>query len=66
MNEFWPTNTGQLSTSTLTGTSLEGLIPHLNDILVIRGLDNHAGAAQGDGPGDHARGTATFLTCVHP
>ncbi|MEE2789372.1 MAG: DUF1552 domain-containing protein, partial [Myxococcota bacterium] len=22
--------------------------------------------AQGDGPGDHARGTATFLTCVHP
>ena len=63
---FDPTNTGQLSTSTLTGTSLEGLIPHLNDILVIRGLDNHAGAAQGDGPGDHARGTATFLTCVHP
>jgi hypothetical protein len=66
MNEFWPNGTGQLTEASLAGTSLQALTPHLNELLMIKGLDNHAGSAQGDGPGDHARGTATFLTCVHP
>ncbi len=66
MDEFWPNTTGPLNAASLMGTSLEALTPHLNELLLIKGLDNHAGASQGDGPGDHARGTATFLTCVHP
>ena len=35
------------------------------DVLVLSNLDNYAGAAQGDGAGDHARGTGSFLTCAH-
>lgn len=66
MDEFWPNSTGVLNAASLAGTSLESLTPHLNDLLLIKGLDNHAASSQGDGPGDHARGTATFLTCVHP
>ena len=55
-----------LNAGNLGGTSLESLIPYADQLLVVNGLDNHAGSAQGDGPGDHARGTSTFLTCVHP
>ena len=66
MEMFWPSTVGPLDESQIMGTSLTTLAPHLQKILMIRGLDNHAGASQGDGPGDHARGTSTFLTCVHP
>lgn len=31
-------------------------------VSIITGLENNAGWAMGDGPGDHARGTGTFLT----
>lgn len=34
--------------------------------LVVSGLSNHAAKDQGEGPGDHARGTASFLTATHP
>ena len=37
-----------------------GLIP---DCLILSGLDNEP--ARPDGPGDHAAGTAGFLTCTH-
>ncbi len=66
MARFWPAAAGPLNAPALEGTSLASLAPHAAQLLVINGLDNHAGAAQGDGPGDHARGTSTFLTCVHP
>ena len=66
MSKFWPNTTGQLTASSLTNTSLTSLAPHLEHLLFVRGLDNHAASAQGDGPGDHARGTSTFLTCAHP
>jgi len=36
------------------------------DIVVFSGLAQVTGRALGDGPGDHARATATFLTGVHP
>jgi hypothetical protein len=36
------------------------------DILVLGGLNNRAGEPQGDGAGDHARGTGSFLTSAHP
>ena len=66
MANFWPSNTGILGEENLASTSLADLLPFADQLLMVNGLDNHAGAAQGDGPGDHARGTSTFLTCVHP
>ncbi|MGH8629217.1 MAG: DUF1552 domain-containing protein, partial [Burkholderiales bacterium] len=35
-------------------------------LLVLSGLDHYNGQALGDGPGDHARAGATWLTGVHP
>ena len=66
MSQFWPTSTGALSAASLNGTSLAPLSDFASKLLLINGLDNHAGSSQGDGPGDHARGTSTTLTCVHP
>ncbi len=36
------------------------------DVLVLSGLTHNTGRALGDGPGDHARAAASFLTGVHP
>jgi hypothetical protein len=46
-----------------TMKALEPFRDHLN---VFSGLAQVTGRALGDGPGDHARATATFLTGVHP
>jgi hypothetical protein len=45
---------------------LEPLAPLQDDVLVLSGLMDHNGEALGDGPGDHARASASFLTGVHP
>lgn len=45
---------------------LAPLSAHRDDVLVLSGLHNEAATAQGNGAGDHARGTSCFLTCVHP
>lgn len=37
-----------------------------SEFSVISGLAQEQGYAHGDGPGDHARSAATFLTGVHP
>ena len=34
-----------------------------DNLLVFSGLKDHNGEALGDGPGDHARAAASFLTC---
>ena len=44
--------------------TLQPLEPYRADINVISGLDNRPGEALF--PGNHARGTASFLTCVPP
>jgi hypothetical protein len=36
------------------------------DLFVLSGLDDHNGNELGDGPGDHARAGAAFLTGTHP
>lgn len=41
---------------------LEGL---REDLFVLTGLDDHNGNALGDGPGDHGRAGASFLSGVH-
>jgi hypothetical protein len=63
MPAFTPTTTG--SDYALTPI-LQPLAPYKSDVLVLSGLDNYAASAQGDGPGDHARGTGCFMTCAHP
>lgn len=45
---------------------LEPLAPVRERVLVLSGLALDPARAHGDGPGDHARSAATFLTCVHP
>ncbi len=45
---------------------LKPLEPYRQDLLVLSGLTQNNGRALGDGPGDHARAAATFLTGIHP
>jgi hypothetical protein len=45
---------------------LTPLAPVQDDVLVLSGLMDHGGMALGDGPGDHARAAASFLTGIHP
>ncbi len=46
--------------------SLEPLADLRSDISVLRGLAQVNARALGDGPGDHARSAAAFLTGAHP
>lgn len=48
------------------GPTLEPLQPHRGLVTVLTGLALDGGRAHGDGPGDHARAAASFLTCAHP
>ena len=45
---------------------LEPLEPLRERLLVATGLDLDGGFSHGDGPGDHARASASFLTTAHP
>lgn len=45
---------------------LEPLKPHQSDLLVLSGLALDKGRANGDGAGDHARASASFLTASQP
>ena len=45
---------------------LEPLVPYRNDVIVLGGLTNDGGRAKGDGPGDHGRAGAAYLTGMHP
>ena len=40
--------------------SLQSLSPFKDDIQIISGLDHDKAKSNGDGPGDHARASATF------
>jgi hypothetical protein len=64
MAEWTPTMNGAM-TGALPSTlqPLEGVRSSLN---VLTGLAQHNAFALGDGPGDHARSTACWLTGVHP
>ena len=46
--------------------TLKPVEPFRDRMLVLSGLDQYNGQALGDGPGDHARAGATWLTGVHP
>ena len=49
----------------LTNTLLP-VAPFRDQLLVVSGLAHRNGEALGDGPGDHARAGASWLTGVHP
>jgi hypothetical protein len=42
------------------------LAPYRDNLLFLSGLTLNGGRALGDGPGDHARAAASFLTGAHP
>ena len=46
--------------------TLAPLAEYRDDILLLSGLTQNNGRALGDGPGDHARAAASYLTGVHP
>jgi len=46
--------------------TLGPLEKYRSDISVLNGLTCNGGRAQGDGPGDHGRAGASYLTGVHP
>ena len=50
----------------VTSPILEPLEAVRDDVLVVSGLAHHNARALGDGPGDHARSAACFLTGAHP
>lgn len=59
MPDWTPAQAGALSALPPTLAALE---PHRADLLVLSGLVHDKARPNGDGPGDHARAAATFLT----
>jgi hypothetical protein len=45
---------------------LQPLQQHKSELLVLSGLSQDRAAANGDGPGDHARSAGSWLTCAQP
>lgn len=56
---WWPGGSGS---DYQLGSSLAALEPHKRDIQIVAGLGHKKANGNGDGPGDHARASATFLT----
>lgn len=46
--------------------STKSLEPHRSDLSFIQGLEHRHAYIHNDGPGDHARASATFLTAARP
>jgi Protein of unknown function (DUF1552) len=65
--EYWtpPGELGSTPLETLPRLS-SMLAPYKNDLLMLSGLTSNGGRALGDGPGDHGRAGAAYLTGVHP
>jgi hypothetical protein len=57
---WWPT--AGIGSSFSLGSSLSSLEAHKSDLQIIAGLGHKKASGNGDGPGDHARASATFLT----
>jgi hypothetical protein len=67
VESWWPRAEAQISTLPETlPPVLQPLAPYRSDVLLLGGLTNDGGRAHGDGPGDHGRAGAAYLTGVHP
>src|SRR5277367_6592261 len=42
------------------------IVPYRSEVMILSGLDCNGGRALGDGPGDHGRAGAAYLTATHP
>ncbi len=74
----WPSSTSPTASTWPTGrpqaraadfalpATLEPLAPFKDDLLVLTGLAHDKARPNGDGPGDHARALAAFLTGAQP
>ncbi|HCE03639.1 MAG TPA: hypothetical protein DEQ98_10405, partial [Acidobacteria bacterium] len=63
MKDWTPTETGSGFVLPSTLTPIESF---RDQTLVVSGLAHRNGEALGDGPGDHARAGASWLTGAHP
>ncbi|MBN2292783.1 MAG: DUF1552 domain-containing protein [Pirellulales bacterium] len=63
MPDWTPTSEGELNKLTPT---LQPLEAHKRSLMVLSGLTLNGARALGDGPGDHARCVAAYLTGAHP
>jgi hypothetical protein len=71
MEEWFPHRPSEGTTAVANealslGSSLLPLFPHRQHISLLSGLTLDKARPNGDGPGDHARASAAFLTCVQP
>jgi len=67
MDAWTPRTEGEISKlPTALPRILEPLAPYREDLMVLSGLTQNGGRALGDGPGDHGRAGANYLTAVHP
>jgi hypothetical protein len=70
MNEWTPkTGEGGVGEWVLPETLpriTSALTTYRNDLMVLSGLTCNGGRALGDGPGDHGRAGAAYLTATHP
>jgi hypothetical protein len=57
---WWPSAGGERDF--VLGDSLAALEPHRDHLQIVSGLGHEKAMANGDGAGDHARASATFLT----
>jgi hypothetical protein len=65
--EYW-TPPGELGATPLAALPriAGALDPYKKDLMFLTGLTSNGGRALGDGPGDHGRAGAAYLTGVHP
>ena len=63
MADWTPTGTG---TAFELSRVMKPMAPFRQDLSILSGLAHRNGMALGDGPGDHARAAASYLTGVHP
>ena len=63
MEDWTPSAAGALKA---LPSILEPISEFSGDVMLLSGLTHNNGRALGDGPGDHARAAASFLTGVHP
>jgi hypothetical protein len=67
MDQWTPATEGPIaSLPEKLPTVLQPLTPFRKETLILSGLTQNGGRALGDGPGDHARAAASYLTGVHP
>src|ERR1700733_3526338 len=67
MDQWIPSgNEGTTPLTTELPRITSALAPYRNEVMMLGGLTQNGGRALGDGPGDHGRAGANFLTCRHP